>query len=378
MIMHKFLLPGLLSALRIPLSLLLLVVEPLSPGFFALYALCGLSDMLDGPLARRLDCVSKFGARLDSFADFLFCAAALYRLLPAFVRRLPPLVWAGAALVLLLRLAGCIVARLRRRPLAPPHTQLNRLTGLLLFLLPPLLPSRAFLPLCHIICAVAILAAQEELFIRREELIRTYKEQGRRKEIQTELRRMEKEWQAKSPTVPADLCWLYGSYMEDYLHDVEICQQFARRSRELMGQIILERTGMTGQDGFHTIHNYIDTTEMILRKGAIAAHKGEKVLIPINMRDGSILAIGRGNPDWNYSAPHGAGRVMSRATARNQLTMDEYKASMAGIYTTSVNTDTLDEAPMAYKSLDEIVDAVQESVDIIDIMKPIYNFKAAD
>ena len=189
---------------------------------------------------------------------------------------------------------------------------------------------------------------------------------------------MEKEWQAKTPTVPADLCWLYGSYMEDYLHDVEICQQFALRSRELMAQIILERTGMTGQDGFHTIHNYIDTTEMILRKGAIAAHKGEKVLIPINMRDGSILAIGRGNPDWNYSAPHGAGRVMSRAAARNQLTMDEYKASMVGIYTTSVNTDTLDEAPMAYKSLDEIVDVVQESVDIIDIMKPINNFKAAD
>ena len=226
--------------------------------------------------------------------------------------------------------------------------------------------------------AVDLNMGKEELFIRREELIRNYKEQGRRKEIQAELRRMEKEWQAKSPTVPADLCWLYGSYMEDYLHDVEICQQFARRSRELMAQIILERTGMTDQDGFHTIHNYIDTSEMILRKGAIAAHKGEKVLIPINMRDGSILAIGRGNPDWNYSAPHGAGRVMSRAAARNQLTMDEYKASMEGIYTTSVNTDTLDEAPMAYKSLDEIVEVVQESVDIIDIMKPIYNFKAAD
>ena len=226
--------------------------------------------------------------------------------------------------------------------------------------------------------AVDLNMGKEELFIRREELIRTYKEQGRRKEIQTELRRMEKEWQAKTPTVPADLCWLYGSYMEDYLHDVEICQQFARRSRELMAQIILEHTGMTGQNGFHTIHNYIDTTEMILRKGAIAAHKGEKVLIPINMRDGSILAIGRGNPDWNYSAPHGAGRVMSRAAARNQLTMDEYKASMEGIYTTSVNTDTLDEAPMAYKSVDEIVDVVRDSVDIIDIMKPIYNFKAAD
>ena len=226
--------------------------------------------------------------------------------------------------------------------------------------------------------AVDLNLGKEELFAAREELIRTYKEQGRRKEIQKELKAMEKAFQLKEPTIPADLCYLYGSFMEDYLHDVEICQQFARRSRELMAQIILERTGMTGQDGFHTIHNYIDTTEMILRKGAIAAHKGEKVLIPINMRDGSILAIGRGNPDWNYSAPHGAGRVMSRAAARDQLTMDEYKASMAGIYTTSVNTDTLDEAPMAYKSLDEIVDVVQESVDIIDIMKPIYNFKAAD
>ena len=215
-----------------------------------------------------------------------------------------------------------------------------------------------------------------KLTVDRETLIADMKSQGRHKEIQKALNALDKPTCERQ--VPAALCWLEGEYLADYLHDVEICQQFARRSRELMAQIILERTGMTGQDGFHTIHNYIDTTEMILRKGAIAAHKGEKVLIPINMRDGSILAIGRGNPDWNYSAPHGAGRVMSRAAARNQLSMDEYKASMAGIYTTSVNTDTLDEAPMAYKSLDEIVDVVQESVDIIDIMKPIYNFKAAD
>ena len=215
-----------------------------------------------------------------------------------------------------------------------------------------------------------------KLTVDRETLIADMKSQGRHKEIQKALNALDKPTRERQ--VPAALCWLEGEYLADYLHDVEICQQFARRSRELMAQIILERTGMTGQDGFHTIHNYIDTTEMILRKGAIAAHKGEKVLIPINMRDGSILAIGRGNPDWNYSAPHGAGRVMSRAAARNQFTMDEYKVSMAGIYTTSVNTDTLDEAPMAYKSLDEIVDVVQESVDIIDIMKPIYNFKAAD
>ena len=215
-----------------------------------------------------------------------------------------------------------------------------------------------------------------KLTVDRETLIADMKSQGRHKEIQKALNALDKPTRERQ--VPAALCWLEGEYLADYLHDVEICQQFARRSRELMGQIILERTGMTGQEGFHTIHNYIDTAEMILRKGAIAAHKGEKVLIPINMRDGSILAIGRGNPDWNCSAPHGAGRVMSRAAARNQLTMDEYKASMAGIYTTSVSTDTLDEAPMAYKSLDEIVDVVRDSVDIIDIMKPIYNFKAAD
>jgi len=215
-----------------------------------------------------------------------------------------------------------------------------------------------------------------KLVIDRDQMIAEMKAAGRQKEIQQALKALDKP--TKERQVPAALCWLEGEQLADYLHDVNLCQQFALRSRELMAQIILERTGMIGQDGFHTIHNYIDTTEMILRKGAIAAHKGEKVLIPINMRDGSILAIGKGNPDWNFSAPHGAGRIMSRTAARLQLSMDEYKASMSGIYTTSVNTDTLDEAPMAYKSLADIVDVVQESVDIVDIMKPIYNFKAAD
>ena len=129
-------------------------------------------------------------------------------------------------------------------------------------------------------------------------------------------------------------------------------------------------------EAFHTIHNYIDTDEMILRKGAIAAHKGEKVLIPINMRDGSILAFGKGNPDWNFSAPHGAGRLMSRTKARNELDMAEYKKSMSGIYTTSVNESTIDEAPMAYKSMDDIISVIDETVDIIEILKPVYNFKA--
>lgn len=178
--------------------------------------------------------------------------------------------------------------------------------------------------------------------------------------------------------MPEDLCYLSGKYLEDYLHDVEICQAFARRSREKMAEIILERTGMTGGEAFHTIHNYIDTDEMILRKGAIAAHSGEKVLIPINMRDGSVLAVGKGNPEWNYSAPHGAGRLMSRTKAKANLSMDEYRETMKGIYTTSINENTLDEAPMAYKSLEDIIDVIRESVDVIDVMKPIYNYKASD
>ncbi len=145
-----------------------------------------------------------------------------------------------------------------------------------------------------------------------------------------------------------------------------------------MAEVILERTGMRALEGFHTIHNYIDTREMILRKGAIAAHAGERVLIPINMRDGSVLAVGRGNPQWNDSAPHGAGRLMSRTRAKATLDMAAYQAAMKGIYTTSVNEKTLDEAPQAYKSLEDILDVIQESVDVLDIMKPVFNFKAAD
>ena len=217
-----------------------------------------------------------------------------------------------------------------------------------------------------------------EYFEKRDEIIRTYKEQGRRKEIQGALKELHFQVYESQPSMPDDLCYLSGKYLEDYLHDVVVCQSFARRSREKMTEIILERTGMTGADGSHTIHNYIDTDEMILRKGAIAAHKGEKVLIPINMRDGSVLAVGKGNPEWNYSAPHGAGRIMSRTKAKNELSLDQYKEEMAGVYTTSVNENTLDEAPMAYKSLEDIIDVIRESVDVIDVMKPIYNFKASE
>ena len=211
---------------------------------------------------------------------------------------------------------------------------------------------------------------------KRDEIIRTYKEQGRKSEIQAALKQLHWQVYESETPVPEDLCSLSGRYLEDYLFDVVICQKFARRNREKMAEIILERTGITGGEAFHTIHNYIDTGEMILRKGAIAAHKGEKVLIPINMRDGSVLAVGKGNPEWNYSAPHGAGRVMSRSKAKSTLSMEEYQETMKGVYTTSVNENTLDEAPMAYKSLEDIIDVIRESVDVIDVMKPIYNFKA--
>ena len=226
--------------------------------------------------------------------------------------------------------------------------------------------------------AIDLHMGKDEYFRQREEIIRTYKEQGRRSEIQSTIKQLEHDFKTQDLDAPKDICWLWGEYLENYLHDVEICQRFARRSREKMAEIILERTGMKALEAFHTIHNYIDTKEMILRKGAIAAHEGEKVLIPINMRDGSVLAIGKGNPEWNYSAPHGAGRIMSRTAAKKNLNMAEYKESMKGIFTTSVSPETLDEAPMAYKSLDDIIDVIRDSVDIIDIMKPIFNFKASD
>ena len=222
--------------------------------------------------------------------------------------------------------------------------------------------------------AIDLNRGKEEYLAQRDALIAEYKAAGRKKEIQKALKALK--WEARKATIPEDLCFLYGQYLEDYFHDVELCQRFAKRSRELMAEILLERTGLAGGEAFHTIHNYIDTEEMILRKGAIAAHAGEKVLIPINMRDGSVLAVGKGNPEWNYSAPHGAGRLMSRTEAKARLDMEEYRKEMAGVYTTSVNRSTLDEAPMAYKSLEDIIDVIGESVDVIEVLKPIYNFKA--
>lgn len=188
--------------------------------------------------------------------------------------------------------------------------------------------------------AIDLNQGKETYFEQRDAIIREYKTAGRRKEIQAALEKIS--WTQRENTIPEDLCFLYGTYLEGYLHDVEICQKFARRNREKIAEILLDRAGLTGTDAFHTIHNYIDTDEMILRKGAIAARKGEKVLIPINMRDGSVLAVGKGNAEWNYSAPHGAGRIMSRKKAKESLSLEDYKKTMEGVYTTSVNEATVD------------------------------------
>jgi RNA-splicing ligase RtcB len=226
--------------------------------------------------------------------------------------------------------------------------------------------------------AVDLNVGKEEYFKERDEIIRTYKADGRRSEIQATIKALEKAFKAKEPTLLRDLCYLYGSFMEDYLHDVDICQKFAERSRAKMAEIILDACGLKALDCFQTIHNYVDVDEMILRKGAVSAKAGEKLLIPINMRDGSLICIGKGNGDWNFSAPHGAGRLMSRAAAFERLTMAEYVSEMEGIYSTCVVPDTLDESPMAYKKIDEIVENIGPTAEIICRIKPLYNFKVAD
>lgn len=226
--------------------------------------------------------------------------------------------------------------------------------------------------------AVELNQGKEEFFKRRAKLIEEYKQSGRRSEIQSELKKMENNWKDKVPSLPKDLCYLYGEYMENYLHDLEICQKFARRNREKIAEIILEEMGIEMVESFQTVHNYIDIDEKIIRKGAVSAKKGEKLLIPINMRDGSLLCIGKGNEDWNFSAPHGAGRLLSRTEAFEKLSMEEYQREMAGIYTTSVTFDTLDESPMAYKNMDEIVRTITPTAEIIDKIRPLYNFKATE
>ncbi|MCL2813691.1 MAG: RtcB family protein [Oscillospiraceae bacterium] len=208
-----------------------------------------------------------------------------------------------------------------------------------------------------------------------EKAIAELKAQGREQEIQKTVKSLKA--QTAIP-VPKDLAYVESFLFDDYIHDMKIIQRFAVLNRKAMVDTILAGLRLSPVEQFTTVHNYIDTNSMILRKGAVSAKEGEKLLIPINMRDGSLICVGKGNPDWNCSAPHGAGRLMSRAKAFNELSMKQYKSEMNGIYSTCVVPDTLDESPMAYKSMEEIVSQIDPAVKIIDRIKPLYNFKAAE
>lgn len=263
--------------------------------------------------------------------------------------------------------------------------------------------------------AIKYCSYENEMKEEKQKIIIEYKKQHKEKEIQNKLIEISKKYEGKTK-LPKDLCYLEGELKEDYLHDMKICQKFAKTNRIIIAKIIimnlldyLNVVSFTNandeiekiicfnkEDGlkpdafgghleyhnsyncFETIHNYISFEDNIIRKGAISAKKGEKVLIPMNMRDGCIIALGKGNDDWNCSAPHGAGRIMSRNKAKETLSIEEYKNSMKDIYSTSINEDTIDEAPMVYKPMQEIIDCIGDTVEILKIIKPIYNFKASE
>ena len=253
--------------------------------------------------------------------------------------------------------------------------------------------------------AIKYCSYEKEMQEEKNKLIQEYKEQGRQQEIQQALIEINKKYDGKTK-LPKDLCYLEGKDREDYLHDMKLCQVFANDNRLCIAkQILCNYFGFpyySGYDSlrlreivdypsfvtqdmvkydfdyFQCIHNYINFNDNIVRKGAISARQGEPVIIPMNMRDGCILGFGKGNIDWNYSAPHGAGRTMSRNIARNTINMEDYKESMKGIYTTSVNEDTIDESPFAYKPMEEILEHIKDTVDVTKIIKPVYNFKASE
>lgn len=206
-----------------------------------------------------------------------------------------------------------------------------------------------------------------------DNLIAELKAQGREREIQKSVAALKN---TKRTNIPKQLAYVSGDLFEQYIHDMKIVQRYAELNRQAMMDEIVKGMKLHVTEQFTTIHNYMDTENMILRKGAVSAAKGEKLLIPINMRDGSLICVGKGNDDWNQSAPHGAGRLMSRSAAKESFTVSEFKKQMDGIYTTSVNKDTLDECPMAYKGMSDIVNNIGDTAEIMQVIQPIYNFKA--
>lgn len=227
--------------------------------------------------------------------------------------------------------------------------------------------------------AYDLMCGKDELFILQKQLIDDYKKQGRKSEIQDALKELRKNFVCKEVNIPKELCYLSGEYREKYLHDMKICQDYATLNRQTIANIILKHlfnTSLDDYEHFETVHNYIEHGENIIRKGAISSKLNEKILIPINMRDGSLICLGKGNTQWNQSAPHGAGRLYSRQKAKELFSLDEFKEQMQGIYSTSIDENTLDECPMAYKSMEDIINCIDETAEILKIIHPIYNFKA--
>lgn len=210
--------------------------------------------------------------------------------------------------------------------------------------------------------------------IDKENLIGAMKLSGRTSEIQNELIKLKH----KDCYISKELAYVEGELFDRYIHDMQIAQKFAELNRKAIIDIILNEMGLHIDSKFTTIHNYIDTDDMILRKGSVSAQQGEKFIIPINMRDGSLICIGKGNEDWNCSAPHGAGRIMSRREAKETFSLAEFEKEMDGIYTTSVGDSTIDECPMAYKGMKSILDNIEPTAEVQYIIKPIYNFKAGN
>lgn len=223
---------------------------------------------------------------------------------------------------------------------------------------------------------IAVDACKNAAVSEREQVIAELKKQNRQGDIPQAIEAVNAKYACRTK-IPADLCYLDGSDRDDYINDMRLCQQFAARNREKMASKILSFLKVFKYASFETVHNFIDEYNVI-RKGAIPAHKGQKVLIPMNMRDGCLVCIGKGNDDWNQSAPHGAGRLYSRSQSKEMFTLDEFQSVMQGIFTTTVNQSTLDESPMAYKPMEEIVSLISPTVDIVKIIKPQYNFKAGE
>lgn len=226
--------------------------------------------------------------------------------------------------------------------------------------------------------AIGLHTGKEVLWEEEERIKKEYKAAGRRSEIHDILMELHRNFRQTAPDVPVDLCFLTGKYSQNYLYDMKICQEFADENRHMIAKQIIDHYGFSPVSEFSTVHNYIDHESNIIRKGAVSAKSGEKLLIPINMRDGSLICIGKGNEDWNCSAPHGAGRLFSRTEAFNRFTVEEFEKTMkdAGVFTTCVNHSTLDESPFAYKGMDDIVSNIEPTAEIVKVIKPVYNFKA--